>query len=353
MREDRNCQWRIARRPQANVVRDDFDYVEEAIPVPKKGEVLLKNYYMNLAPVMRFYMSGESWAGEKPLDIGDVIHGRAVAQVIESHHPEFTVGEFVQGQFGWQTYKVTSVTENERFRKVPDLDVSLSVALGTLGMTGFSAYFGFVDCGKPNKGDVVVVSGAAGGVGSHVIQIAKTFGCYVVGIAGGEKKCALIRKYGCDHTIDYKNGDIAQQIATACPHGIDLYFDNVGGEILQACLEKLRLHSRIVLCGSISEYLKDEPFGLTNYTRLRRTNSTMQGFFIYNHLDDLDRAEKDMSGWLASKQLRPIEHIFDGFETLPDALASLYDGNNYGVALCRVRRGPNDTAAAGVATHDG
>ena len=342
MNEERNCQWRVVRRPQGNVVRDDFLYTEEDIPSPGDGEFLLKTYYINLAPVMRMYMSGESVAGEAPLDIGDIIHGRAVAEVIESKHPDYSVGDWVQGQCGWQTYKVSSGTAQEKFRKLPDTGRSYSVALGSLGMTGFSAYFGFVDCGKPRKGDVVVVSGAAGGVGTHVVQIAKIFGCKVIGIAGGPEKCELIKSLGCDTVIDYKQGDIAEHIAAACPDGIDLYFDNVGGETLSAVLENLAMHSRIVLCGSISEYLRDEPFGLTNYTRLRRTNSTMQGFFIYNHVDDFDRAETDMAAWLRSGELNPVEHIFDGFEALPDALASLYDGTNHGIALTRIRRGPHD-----------
>ncbi|MGI9225864.1 MAG: NADP-dependent oxidoreductase [Woeseiaceae bacterium] len=343
MNEDRNCQWRVARRPDGNVVRDDFLYTEDDIPRPGNGEFLLKTYYINLAPVMRMYMSGESVAGETPLNIGDIIHGRAVAEVIESNHQDFDVGNFVHGQCGWQTYKVTKGTAQEKFRKLPDINVSYSAALGALGMTGFSAYFGFVDCGKPQKGDIVVVSGAAGGVGSQVIQLAKIFGCRVIGIAGGEKKCELIRSLGCDVALDYKTGDIAEKIAAACPDGIDLYFDNVGGETLAAVLENLRMHSRIVLCGSISEYLLDEPFGLTNYTRLRRTNTTMQGFFIYNHVNDFDRAEQDMSRWLKSGELKPVEHIFNGFEALPEALASLYTGLNHGIALVRIRRGPYDT----------
>ncbi len=343
MREDKNCQWRIARRPVGNVVRDDFAYTEEDIPVPRDGEVLLKNYYMNLAPVMRMYMGGEVQARERPLAIGDVIHGRAVSEVIESKHPDYAVGEFVQGQFGWQTYKTTTVTAAERYRKIPDTGTSLSVALSALGMTGFSAYFGFFDCGKPKKDDVVVISGAAGGVGSHAVQLAKIAGCHVIGIAGGDEKCAAIRQLGCDVTIDYKKGDVPVAIRAACPDGIDLYFDNVGGEILSACLDNLAMHSRVVLCGSISEYLRDEPFGLTNYTNLRSTNSTMQGFFIYNHADDFDRAEQEMAGWLRSGELRPLEHVFDGFDALPDCLASLYDGTNIGTALCRIRRGPHDS----------
>lgn len=342
MNEERNCQWRIARRPDGNVVRDDFLYTEEEIPQPGPGEFLLKTYYINLAPVMRMYMSGESVAGESPLAIGDVIHGRAVAEVIESNHADYNVGDFVHGQCGWQTYKVTKGTAQEKFRKLSDVNVSYSAALGALGMTGFSAYFGFVDCGKPKESDVVVVSGAAGGVGSQVIQLAKIHGCRVIGIAGGHVKCALIRSLGCDIAIDYKAGNIAEKISAACPDGIDLYFDNVGGETLSAVLDNLAMRSRIVLCGSISEYLLDEPFGLTNYTRLRRTNSTMQGFFIYNHSEDFDRAEKDMGNWLRTGQLKPVEHVFDGFDALPEALASLYSGKNHGIALVRIRRGPHD-----------
>ncbi|MGI9236025.1 MAG: NADP-dependent oxidoreductase [Woeseiaceae bacterium] len=342
MNEEKNCQWRIARRPKGNVVREDFLYAEEDIPRPGDGEFLLKTYYINLAPVMRMYMSGRSAAGEKPLAIGDVIHARAVAEVVESKHPDYEVGEFVQGQCGWQTYKVSKGTTQEKFRKIPDLGLSYSVALGSLGNTGFSAYFGFIDCGKPRAGDVVVVSGAAGGVGTHVVQIAKILGCKVIGIAGGAKKCDLIRSIGCDVAIDYKEGNVAEHIAATCPDGIDLYFDNVGGETLSAVLDNLAMRSRIVLCGSISEYLLDEPYGLTNYTNLRSTNSTMQGFFIYNHLDDFDRAEHDMGQWLTSGELRPVEHIFDSFEQLPEALSSLYTGSNYGIALVRIRRGPHD-----------
>jgi NADPH-dependent curcumin reductase CurA len=340
--EDRNCQWRIARRPSGNVVHEDFSYTEEDIPEPGEGEFLLRTLYLNLAPVMRMYMSGDSVARERPLDIGDIIHGRGVAEIIASRHPDYAVGDIVQGQTGWQTYKVSAGTAQEKIRKVADLGVPYSVALSTLGMTGFSAYFGFIDCGHPRKDDVVVISGAAGGVGTHVVQLAKIFGCHVIGIAGGAEKCSLIRSLGCDVALDYKSGDIAEKIAAACPDGIDLYFDNVGGEILSACLDNLAYKSRIVLCGSISEYLRDEPYGLTNYTRLRSTNSTMQGFFIYNHADDFDRAERELGVWLNEGRIRPVEHIFDGFEKMPDALASLYAGTNHGMAACRVRRGPYD-----------
>ena len=212
-----------------------------------------------------------------------------------------------------------------------------------LGMSGYSAYFGFVDCGKPKPGDVVVVSAAGGGVGSQVVQIANIFGCRVVGIAGGPEKCDFVRSLGCETVIDYRQGNLLEQIASACPDGIDIYFDNVGGDTLSAALEHLRMHARVVLCGSISEYLQEEPYGLANYTRLRRTNSTMQGFFVYNHIDDFDRAERDMFAWLQDGKLKTVDHVFDGFDKLPDALASLYSGKNFGIAMVRVRRGPHDT----------
>lgn len=342
MNEDRNCQWRIARRPSGNVVSDDFEYREEPIPTPDDGEFLLRVLYLNLAPVMRMYMSGEPVAGEAPLAIGDIIHGRGVAEVIASKHADFAVGDIVQGQTGWQTYKVSKGTAQEKIRRVPDRGVSYSIGLSTFGMTGFSAYFGLIDCGRPRKDDVVVVSGAAGGVGSHVVQLAKIHSRRVVGIAGGAEKCDFIRSLGCDVALDYKEGRIGEQIAAACPDGIDLYFDNVGGETLSACLDNLAQDSRIVLCGSISEYLRDEPYGLSNYTKLRRTNSTMQGFFIYNHVEDFDRAERELGAWLSEGRVRPVEHVFDGFASMPDALASLYDGRNTGVTLCRIRRGPYD-----------
>ena len=337
-----NCQWRVARRPAGNVVAEDFEYREVPIAEPGDGEFLLKTLYLNLAPVMRMYMSGESVAGEAPLGIGDVIHGRGVGEVVASHHPGFQVGDIVQGQTGWQTWKISAGTVQEKFRKIPDRGVSYSIGLSTFGMTGFSAYFGFVDCGHPRPDDVVVVSGAAGGVGSHVVQLAKIHCARVVGIAGGPDKCRFVESLGCDVALDYKRGDIAGQIADACPNGIDLYFDNVGGETLSACLDNLAQNSRIVLCGSISEYLDDEPYGLTNYTNLRKTNSTMQGFFSYNHVDDFDRAERELGEWVAGGQLEPVEYVFDGFDSMPGALASLYDGANFGVTLCRVRRGPYD-----------
>jgi NADPH-dependent curcumin reductase CurA len=336
-----NQQWCVARRPVENVQPEDFELRSDPIPRCGPGQVLLKTLYLNLAPVMRMYMSGQSAAGEKPLAIGDVIHGRGVAEVIESKHPDYQVGDIVQGQIGWQTYKISGMTDQERMRKIPDRGVSFGLSLASLGMTGFSAYFGFIEHGEPKPGDTVVVSGAAGGVGSIVIQLAKIKGCRVIGIAGGPQKCAAISRW-CDETIDYRNEVVADRLTELLPNGLDIYFDNVGGETLTACLDNLAFGARVVLCGSISEYMKDEPYGPTNYTKLRRVNGSMRGFFVYNHEPDFDRAEAELAAWMLSGELTPLVDIVDGFESLPQGLAGLYAHKNVGTAYCRVRRDPYD-----------
>ncbi len=341
MREDRNCQWRVAARPEGNVKAADFSYTEVDIPRPGAGEFLLKTLYLGLAPVMRMYMQGTGAAGERTLQIGDVIHGRGVAQVIESNHPDFQVGEIVQGQCGWQTYKVSKGTRQERFFKCRDYGLPYALSAGVLGMTGLSAYGGFMDRAKPKAGDVVVVSGAAGGVGSIVVQMAKIMGCRVIGIAGGPEKCEFIKGLGCDAAIDYKHDNIDEKISAYCPNGLDIYFDNVGGEILAACLEHLAFHARIVLCGSISEYTRKEPFGLTNYTRLRAVNGSMNGFFVYNYEDWFYQATDQFAEWIHAGKMKPVQDMEGGFKNMPQALANLYEGRNVGVQCCRVRGEPD------------
>jgi len=342
LNEQKNCQWRIAKRPNGNVMEEDFAYHEADIPSINNGEILLKTLYLNIAPVMRMYMSGDEIAGEHRLDIGDVIHGRGVAEIVQSKHPKYQIGDILHGQIGWQSYKKTKVTEKEKFRRLGDYGISYSVGLSTLGMTGFSAYFGFMSCGNPKENETVVVSGAAGGVGSNVIQLAKMMNCRVIGIAGSSEKCDLIKELGCDEAINYKNENVRDAIEEYCSSGIDIYFDNVGGEILSICLDNLAQNSRIVLCGSISEYLNKEQYSLNNYTKLRKTNSSMRGFFIYNHVDEFDKAEDDLIRWIKDGTITPLEYIYNGFKNMPNALAGIYNGKNSGVALCRVRRGPYD-----------
>jgi len=340
MKDNRNCQWRIAARPQGNVKDLDFSYTETDIPRPGPGEFLLKTLYLGLAPVMRMYMLGNSIAGERAQQIGDVIHGRGVAQVIESNHPDFQVGEIVQGQIGWQTYKVSSGTPQERFFKCKDYGLPYALSSGVLGMSGLSAYAGFIDCANSKANDLMVISGAAGGVGTVVVQMARITGCRVVGIAGGPEKCEFIKKLGCIETIDYKNDNIEDKIISYCPEGMDIYYDNVGGEILTACLEHLAFGARIVLCGSISEYTRKEPFALGNYTRLRAVNGTMKGFFVYNYVDRFYEATDQFADWIKSGKLEPVQDMVQGFDNMPLALARLYDGSNIGVQCCSVRGEP-------------
>lgn len=336
-----NQQWRVARRPDGNVAPEDFAFTEEAIPEPGPGEALLRVHYLGLAPVMRMYMLGMTNAGERRLEIGDVIHGRGVAQIVKSRHPDWRAGEVVQGQCGWQTYKVTAFTPQEKFFRMPANGLPAALGAGVLGMTGLSAWAGLFPTGSPLKGDRMVLSGAAGGVGSMVAQIAaNVVSCDVVGIAGGSDKCAFALAHGCSAVIDYKGEDVAAALDRLRPDGIDLYFDNVGGEILQACLERLRLHARVVLCGSISEYTRPGGFALPNYTRLRATDARMQGFFVYNHLHRWDAVMDELAGWIKGGQLRPVQDVIDGFANMPQALAKLYEGRNVGVQCCSVRGEP-------------
>ena len=339
--DDRLYQWRVKKRPTGNVTPEDFDWYEGEIPEPADGEVLLKTHYLGLAPVMRFYMQGTGAAGEKVLAPGDVIHGRGVAQIVKSRHKDWREGEMVQGQLSWQTYKVSAMTPQEKFFRMPPNGLPAALGSGVLGMTGLSAHAGLFGCGDPRAGDKMVLSGAAGGVGSMVSQMAaNVVGCDVVGIAGGAEKCAFILDHGCSAAIDYKNEDIVSRIDECRPEGIDLYFDNVGGEILEACMERLRMHARVVLCGSISEYTREVPFKLSNYTRLRATDSRMQGFFVYNHLNRWEAVMEDMTEWIKTGKLKPVQDVIEGFESMPRALANLYYGQNVGVQCCSVRGEP-------------
>jgi NADPH-dependent curcumin reductase CurA len=211
-------------------------------------------------------------------------------------------------------------------------------------MNGFSAYGGLVECGRPQAGETVLVSAAAGGVGSTVVQIARILGCRVVGIAGGAEKCALIKELGCEAAVDYKHENLAARLDELCPEGIDVYFDNVGGETLECVLDRLAFGARIVLCGSISEYTRDEPFRLRTYTRLRSVNASMHGFFVYNFAPRFTQMAAQLAEWIKAGQLRPVQSVVDGFENMPAALAALYEGKNTGVQICRVRGEPEECA---------
>lgn len=337
-----NRQWCVGARPQGKPKPDDFLYKESSVAPVEDGEVLLETLYLGIAPVMRMYMMNGPecpypMAGEAPLAIGDVIHGRGVARVLESRHPDYQAGEIVQGQLGWQTYKISAMTPAERFLRVKHHKLSYALSVRILSMTGLTAYTGFFDQGKPHAGETVVVSGAAGGVGHMVVQMARITGCRVIGIAGGFEKCALVKSLGADAVIDYKSEDVPSRIAALCPDGLDIYFDNVGGDILAACLDNLAYNARIVLCGSISEYTRPEPFGLQNYTRLRRANATMQGYFVYNYLNQFESCNAQLADWISTGQMTPLIDELDGFDKMPEALIGVYDGTNIGTRCVKVR----------------
>jgi len=337
-----NKQWCVAARPDGAPRAGDFLYQETDIPCIVAGEVLLETLYLGIAPVMRMYMLNAPEApnpmtNEPPLAIGDVIHGRGVARVLESLHPDYSEGDVVQGQLGWQSHKVSKMTTGERFLPVLHHELSYAHAVRILSMTGLTAYTAFFDQGKPRVGETVLVSGAAGGVGHLVVQIAKIIGCHVIGIAGGPKKCAIVSALGADAVIDYKNEDVAQRITDLMPNGIDIYFDNVGGEILAASLDNLAYNARIILCGSISEYTRQEKFGLSNYTRMRVANATMQGYFVYNYLDQFHACNEQLAKWIDAKQIKPLIDELVGFDKMPEALMGVYDGTNIGTRCVKVK----------------
>jgi len=319
-----NRQWCVGARPDGKPKPSDFLYKESPIASPDEGEVLLETLYLGIAPVMRMYMMNSPQSSEPPLAIGDVIHGRGVARIVESRHPEWQIGEIVQGQLGWQTYKVSKMTARERFLRVKHHDISYAHSVRVLSMTGLTAYTGFFNQGQPKIGETVVVSGAAGGVGHMVVQMAKIMKCRVIGIAGGAEKCGIVSGLGANDIIDYKNDDVPAKLAELCPNGIDIYFDNVGGEILEACL-------------SISEYTLEEKFGLKNYARLRDANATMHGYFVYNYLDQFETCTAQLVEWIKTGQMKPLLDELKGFDKMPEALIGVYDGTNVGTRCVKVK----------------
>ncbi|MEQ9111647.1 MAG: NADP-dependent oxidoreductase [Rhodospirillaceae bacterium] len=337
-----NKQWVLAERPVDRAVRKtDFRLQETPIPKPKKGEFVIRVIYASLAPVMRFYMLDGAGI-EAPLEIGEVMRGRGVGQVVSSKNPDYVAGDIVHGKMGWQEYAVADGSDYYLMFKVNQRVVPVSTALGVLGMTGFTAYFGLFDIGKPKAGETVLVSGAAGGVGSNVGQIAKIRGCKTVGIAGSDEKCKLLtERLGYDAAINYREGAIGAQMDQTCPKGIDVFFDNVGGEILDEGLARINKYARVVSCGQISQYIGDgSPRPLKNAYKIGRLNALMQGFLIYDYAPRFAEAENDMVQWINEGRLTYQEDILDGIERMPEALIRLYDSKNQGKQLVRISPDP-------------
>jgi NADPH-dependent curcumin reductase len=329
-----NHQFRLATRPQGMVGREHFDYVEEPVPELAEGQVLVKTAYISLDPAMRGWMAeGRSYI--PPVQIGEVMRAGTVGTVVESKAQKLAVGDHVSGWLGVQEYAVCE--ENAVF-KVDAGEIGLPTYLGALGMPGVTAYFGLLDVGAPKEGETVVVSGAAGAVGSVVGQIAKIKGCRVVGIAGGPEKCGwIVEELGFDAAIDYKSEDVGEALREQCPEGIDVYFDNVGGEILDAALARLARGARVPLCGAISQYNNLEDVkGPSNYMSLLVNRARMEGFVVLDYMGRAPEAVREMAGWVAEGKLIAREDVVEGFDGFPEALQKLFRGENIGKLVLKV-----------------
>ena len=333
---DRNRRLVLAERPTGMVDDATVSLQEAEVPELGPGEALARVRYLSIDPTIRTWMD-DAPGYLPPIGVGDVIRGSGVAEIVESNSERYRPGDLVFGMTGWQDYVVAD--EGERFYQALPAGVSPTIALGVLGITGVTAYFGLLDVGKLQEGDVVVVSAAAGSTGSSVGQIAKIKGAgKVVGIAGGPEKCSWIGdELSFDATIDYKGEDVSARLREECPDGIDLYFDNVGGEILDACLAQLALRGRVVLCGAIASYNdRGGRTGPANYRNLIIRRGRMEGFIILDYFDRLPAAQAELGGWLAEGKLKSVEHVVEGLEHAPDALNLLFTGGNTGKVLVKV-----------------
>ncbi|WP_218352982.1 NADP-dependent oxidoreductase [Alteromonas lipotrueiana] len=330
----KNIQWLLAARPKGEPTRGDWKHNETQTRSPEKGEILVKVEYISLDPAMRGWMNeGKSYI--EPVELGDVMRAGAVGEVIESGDDNFSAGDKVYGSFGVQQYATCSA---QGVHKVDPELAPLERYLGVLGMPGMTAYFGLLKTGLPEAGETVVVSGAAGAVGSVVGQIAKIKGCRVVGIAGGKEKCDYVMsELGFDAVIDYKNEDVKKALRSTCPDGVDVYFDNVGGEILDAVLTHINLRARIVICGAISQYNNTTAVkGPSNYLSLLVNRARMEGIVVFDNIKHYGEAARDMSGWIGQGKLKAKEHVVEGIDTFPDTLMMLFRGENFGKLVLKV-----------------
>jgi NADPH-dependent curcumin reductase CurA len=335
MSERINRQWLLASRPVGMVSPSDFEFKQEPVPELVEGQYLVRNLYISFDPTMRGWMEDrESYM--PPVAIGEVMRCSAVGQVIESKNPAFAAGDIVSGLLGMQEYAVAG----QGFvhgAPVP-AGTPLTWPLGVAGLTGMTAYFGLLDIGKPAPGETVLVSGAAGATGSVAAQIARLEGCRVVGIAGGPEKCALLTdEFGLDGAIDYKAGDVEQRIGELCPDGVDVFFDNVGGQILEAALAHLATGARVVLCGGISGYSEVEPPpGPRNLMNLVIQRARMQGFIIVDYVARFPEAAAQLAKWVGEGKIVNREDIQEGIENAPETFLRLFRGQNIGKQLLKV-----------------
>ncbi len=324
-----NAQCRLAARPVGLPQASDWSYVEEPAPEPEDGTFRVQVEYLSLDPAMRAWMNpGRSYV--PPVEIGEVMRAAGIGRVIDSRHPDYDVGEQVYGVFGVQRY---AISDGSGVTRVDTTLAPAPVHLGVLGISGLTAYFGLLDIGKPEPGQTVVVSGAAGSVGNIVGQIARIQGCRAIGIAGGPDKCRwLVEELGFDAAIDYKAGELRSQLKASAPDGVDVFFDNVGGEVLDQVLRRLARGARVVISGAVSQYNATEaPRGPANYMQLLVTRSSMTGFVIFDYADRFGEGVAQLAQWLQAGELRSREDVVQGdIDQFPDVLLRLFRGENTG-----------------------
>ena len=330
-----NQQWRLASRPVGLIKESDFEWREEALPVPREGELVVRILYLSLDPAIRGWVT-DARSYMPPVAIGEVMRGIGLGVVEQSKHAKFKVGDLVQGLLGWQAYALSDGMGLVRLPKegVPDL----TAYLGLLSMVGPTAYFGLLDVGKPEAGETLVVTAAAGAVGSIVGQIGKIKGCRVVGIAGSNEKCRWITEtLGFDAAINYKTEDVRGRLKTHCPNGIDVFFDNVGGDILDNVLTQINVKARIVVCGLISQYNAEKPVpGPYHFSTILTQRLRVQGFVFGDYLDRIQEAVTDLGKWLAQGKIKYRVHLVEGLASAPQAINMLFDGSNKGKLIVQV-----------------
>ena len=335
MKNDINRQFRLKTRPTGRIEKSNFDFVEESIPEPGPGEALVRVLYLSLDPTNRIWMSDMDQY-MPPVGIGEVMRGGGIGVVVKSNSARYKEGDHVSGLTGWQDFCIAD--EGLRAMSVlpKGLPVDLPVMLGACGMTGLTAYFGLLDLGRPKPGETVVVSAAAGAVGSVVGQIAKIKGCRAVGIAGGPDKCRhIVEDLGFDAAVDYKRPDWREQLAAATPDGIDVNFENVGGEIMEAVMARMNLFSRMPLCGMISGYNTGEPMR-GDFSPILMRRIELRGFIVIDFMEKFAEGAMQLAQWVVEGKLKHRETIVDGLENAPVAVNKLFDGGNIGKLVVKL-----------------
>ncbi len=334
-----NHQTRLARRPSGMAVRDDWSFTTEPAGEPDEGGVLVKTLALSLDPAMRGWMNeGKSYIA--PVGIGEVMRAGGIGKIVASKAPKFAVGDLVNGALGVQEYARFDAAQlgKDALTKIDLRLGTMTQWLNVLGMPGMTGYFGLMDVGQPKAGETVVVSGAAGAVGQTVGQLAKIHGCRAVGIAGGPAKCEwVVKELGFDACIDYKAGPVKDGLKAHCPAGVDIYFDNVGGEILDAVLTRINRKARIIICGAISQYNSTEKVaGPANYLSLLVNRARMEGIVVFDNVARFGPAVAELAGYLKDGRMKSREDIVHGLATFPEALQKLFKGENFGKLVLQV-----------------